>query len=331
MKNHHKFLFPLLLTGGPCLLASISHAAIISGVTVTDSATPFSADYAAAKAVDGDFGEYASQGKGADTFLTFAFPAAQAVDRVVVLNRDSPAPSDWISNFTLTFDGGATASVTRAGIRGGSAIISLGATYLSTTARLDVDTTGDVNPGGNTGAMEVFFLSAMTGKSAISGVSIYGSATPFNPDYAASNAIDGILGRTSGGGLTPEYASQGLGLDTYLDFDLGAIQPVAGFDFFDRPAGADRVTGFDMIFSGNNIFGDGDDVTLPFTNAGMATSAEFASINARYVRYDVTATSGGGVNNGLNEIVFYAAVPEPSVSITALAALAGFALRRRKR
>lgn len=318
------------MASGSSFLVPASYAAIISGVTVTDAATPFSAVFAAAKAVDGDSGEYASQTKGADTFLTFAFPAAQSVNRVVVVNRDSPATSDWIGNFTLTFDGAATASVTRTAIRGGSAIIPLGATYLSTTVRLDVDTTGDVVAGGNTGAMEVFFLSPMSGKSAISGVSVLGSATPFSANYAASNAIDGIVGRTSGAGLTPEYASQGLGLATFLDFDLGAIRPVAGFDYFDRPAAADRVSGFDMIFSTNTTFGDGDDIKLPFANTGMALSAEFASINARYVRYDVTATSGGSVNNGLSEIVFYAAVPEPSVSITALAALAGFALRRRR-
>lgn len=309
-----------------------ARASILTGVTVTDSAPAHSAPYVAGNAVDGGAADYASANQGANTFITFAFPSAQAVNRVVVLNRDSPAASDLISSFTLTFDGGLTAAVTRdATVRGSGAVINLGGTFLTTTARLDVDTTADANPAaGNTGVMEVFFLSPMVGKAVVPAVSILGSSTPFN-GFSAAAAVDGLVGRASGGPVQPEYASQSLGLNTYVDFDLGSSRPVSGFDFYDRPAAADRVTGFDMIFSQNAIFGDGDDVLQSFANSGMAMSAEFASVNARYVRYDVTANSGGGVNNGISEMVFYETVPEPAASVTALAALAGLTLRRGRR
>lgn len=323
-------LLPLAAVGlGSLSLVFTSQASILTGVTVTDSAPEHSAPYVAANAVDNNASDYASANQGANTFITFAFPSAQAVNRVVVLNRDSPAASDLISSFTLTFDGGVTTSITRAStIRGSSAIINLGGTFLTTTARLDVDTTADAVAGGNTGVMEVFFLSPMVGKAVVPAVSILGGATPF-PGFNAAAAVDGIVGRVSEGPVQPEYASFGLGLDTYVDFDLGALRPVSGFDFYDRPAAADRVTGFNMIFSQNATFGDGDDVLQSFTNASMAMSAEFGSVNARYVRYDVTGIAGG-VNTGLSEMVFYETVPEPTVSVSVLAGLAGMLLRRRR-
>ncbi|MES2707315.1 MAG: hypothetical protein V4726_12005 [Verrucomicrobiota bacterium] len=330
MKIRPSLLLAVILPGSVVCLPSFSQAAVITGVTVTESAPAHSAPYPAEKAVDGDAPDYASANLGADTFLKFAFPAVQAVNRIVVINRDSGATQDWIGNFTLTFDGGLTVSHTRTAIRGGSAIIPLGATYNTASVRLDVDTTGNVAAGGNTGVMEVLFLSPMTGKNAISGVTVTGSATPFSADFAAANAVDGIVGRSAGAGSKLEYASAGLGLGAFVDFDLGAIQPVAGFDFFDRPAAADRVSAFDLIFSLNAIFGDGDDVVRSFTHAGMASSAEFAAINARYVRYDVTAKSGAGVNTGLSEMIFHTPVPEPSAVIAGLAALTGLALRRRR-
>src|SRR6185436_15656326 len=103
--------------------------------------------------------------------------------------------------------------------------------------------------------------------------------------------------------------SASLGAGTFVDFDLGAPSLVGGFDFFDRPADEDRVTGFDLIFSANAIFGDGDDITRSYVNANMALGDEFAPISARYVRFDVTGNNG--LNTGISEIMFYQ-VPEPS-------------------
>ena len=126
--------------------------------------------------------------------------------------------------------------------------------------------------------------------------------------------IDGDIGRTTGAGASgPEYASASLGADTFVDFDLGVVRPVGGFDFFDRPADEDRVTGFDIILSQNATFGDGDDIVKSYTNSNMAMGDVFgAAVSARYIRFDVTSNLGGpSANTGISEIVFYQ-VPEPA-------------------
>ena len=88
---------------------------------------------------------------------------------------------------------------------------------------------------------------------------------------------------------------------------------LVGFDFFDRPADEDRVTGFDLILSQNATFGDGDDIVKSYTNSNMAMGDVFgAPVSARYIRFDVTSNLGGpSANTGISEIVFYQ-VPEPA-------------------
>jgi hypothetical protein len=200
----------------------------------------------------------------------------------------------------------------------------------ATTVRLDVDTVGIGDAFNNTGAMEVIFARTPSGHTQVSGVSILNSAVPFNADFAATNALDGIIGRISAltaGADWPEYASAGLAAGAFVDFDLGAILPIGGFDWFDRPANPDRVLGFDMIFSQDAIFGNVDDITRPYLNSAMALGDEFAPILARYVRYDVTAAAGA--NTGLSEMIFYQ-VPEPSSLAVTLLAAGAVALRRRR-
>jgi hypothetical protein len=307
---------------------SSAHATILSSPVVSNSSTPFNASFAAANVFDGNSTEYASQGQGANTFLEFTFPAPATFSGIVVMNRDSAGFSDLIGNFTLVYNGGpASTAITRTPVRGTSQLHSLGGDVTATTVRLNVNTVGVGDAFNNTGAMEVFFVKQPTGMAPVTGVSIFGSATAFNADFGAGNAIDGDIGRSNGAGDKPEYASAGLGLAAFVDFDMGGIRPLSGFDWFDRPAAADRVTGFNMIFSQDNVFGNGDDVTRSYNNSGMALGDTFAPINARYVRYDVT-NSSGGLNTGLSEIMFYQ-VPEPSSA--AVLALAGALLMRRRR
>jgi hypothetical protein len=310
------------------------HAVILTSPTVTNSATPFNASFAASNTVDGSQAEYASQGQGANTFIEYAFGSPQTFNRIVVINRDSAGQSDYIGDFTLTMNGGpTTASVVRTPARGASLIHSLGGSFTATTVRLDVDTVGIGDTFNNTGAMEVIFARSPAGMNPVSGISIFGSATAFNADFAATQVLDGVVGRSSGVGLKPEYASASLGTGTFLDFDLGVITPLGGFDWFDRPATPDRVTGFDMIFSQDSVFGNGDDILRSYTNAvnSMALGDEFASISARYVRFDVTAISGAAnANTGMSEIVFYQ-IPEPGTALLAGAGLGALLLRRRGR
>lgn len=325
-KLHHIYLSILILSA----TAHWAGASILPAPTVTNSATPFNPSFGAENTVDQTQFEYASQSLGVDTFIEYSFGSPQTFDKIVVINRDSPGQSDLIGNFTLTLDGGATASVTRTPTRGVSQLHSLGATRTATTVRLDVDTIGGPDTNNNTGAMEVFFVRTPVGQMPIS-ASIAGSAPAFAPLYSADNAIDGDIGRSTDPALVngPEYASASLGADTFVDFDLGAVAPVGGFDYFDRPHDADRVTGFDLILSVNSTFGDGDDITRPYANPGMATSDVFSAIPARFIRFDVTSNLGGpAANTGISEMVFYQ-VPEPGVAAFSVCALLALGKRRR--
>ncbi len=310
------------------LTAGAAQASILAAPTVVTSATPFNASYVAENTVNQGVAEYASQGQGLNTFVEYSFGSAVSFNRIVVINRDSGGQSDLIGNFTLTFDGGATTSVSRTAMRGASQFHDVGL-RTATTVRLDVDSLGVGDAFNNTGAMEVIFALTPAGQTLIPGVTVANSAAAFSPEFDATNAVDGNIGRISGAIANsdwPEYASAGLGVDAFVDFDLGSVLSVGGFDWFDRPAEADRVTAFDMIFSQDAIFGNGDDVTRSYTNSAMAMGDVFAGINARYVRYDVTAAAG--LNAGLSEMYFYQ-VPEPaSLGVLALGLL--LPLRRRR-
>lgn len=323
-------IFRFLPLASAFLIGGEAQAIILISPAVTGSSPAFNPSFDAVNTVDNLAAEYASAGQGANTFVEYSFGTPRTFNRIVVINRDSPGQSDLIGNFTLTLDGGATASVTRTPMRGASQFHDVGL-RTATSVRLDVDTVGIGDAFNNTGAMEVIFVLTPPGQTQISGVAIAGSATPFNLDYDAANSVDGLIGRI--GALTPgadwpEYASQGLGTGAFVDFNLGAILPVGGFDWFDRPHQADRVTAFDMIFSQDAIFGNGDDVTRSYTNNAMALGDAFAAINAQYVRYDVTGIAGG-VNTGLSEVIFYQ-IPEPSSLVCLGMALGAVSLRRRR-
>lgn len=294
-----------------------AQAAIIASPSVTGFSSEFSGSFLAANVFDNNASEFASAGNGTGTFLEFTFPIPTTFDRVVVVNRAAPG-NDRIANYTLTYDGGATQAVTRTGgfRRGG--IDALGITT-ATTVRLDVDTVDDGTAGLNTGAAEIYFLNTPTGMSLISGLSVLNSAPAFNGNYISDYAVDGIVGI----GDFNEYATVGSG--ALLDMDLGSLQTVGGFDFFDRIIASEQNTSFDVTFSVDAVFGNGDDIVQSYT--GSTQSAEFAGIDARYVRYEQTGAVGG--NSGVAEIQFYAVVPEPS-SI-ALFGLGGLALIMRRR
>lgn len=312
------------------LIPCTAPALVVTAPTVTGGSTPHSAPFALANAANNGMQEYALQGQGANTFLEFTFPSAQTFDRVVVINRDSANGSDWIGDFTLTFDGAASTSITRTPLRGMSPIHSLGGSVTATTVRLDVDTVGtNASPTNNTGVIDVIFMNTTAGLTPITGISILGAAPshasgPFTPD----KALDDNVGRSG----FFDYASASQGINTYVDFDFGGVRTVRAFDFFDRVADADRVTGFDLIFSQDDVFGNGDDIIRSFTNSGIALSGEIDGIASRYVRYDVTSYNPNSTthNTGLGEIIFYQAIPEPSVAASLALALGALTARRRR-
>lgn len=127
------------------------------------------------------------------------------------------------------------------------------------------------------------------------------------------------------GNPATDYASDGLGSSTYLDFDFGVDTLITQVDYTDRrTAGGsqgtisdgplENTTAFDLIFSTNATFGDGDDQIVPVPSAACC-STDTVGINngsglvARYLRFDVALSSG--TNPGAAEFEFYTADPPP--------------------
>lgn len=315
-----KSIFPLIAVG----ISLPAGAAILINPSITGGSNAFgvgsynAGSFPASKVFDGDIGDYASAGQGANTFLEFNFGSAVSFDSIVVVNRNSGSGADLIGNYTLTFDSGSS-SITRSAAQGQGGIDSLGGLVTTTTVRLDVDTLGTAGAG-NTGAMEIYFLRTPAGMTVIPGISVTNSSTAFSGSYAATFALNGAIGRDN----NTEFASTA-GTGTFVDFDLGSMQKVGGFDFFDRMAGGAKVSSFDIIFSQDAVWGNADDITRNYT--GSTQSDQFTSIDARYARYDVTGV-GSSTNVGMNEIRFFA-IPEPAAAL-----LGGFGmltlLRRRR-
>lgn len=312
MKNKHHFN-PLLSSGfaicacftfiSPSARATIlANPSITGGSNAYGQSTFNAGAYAASNVFNGNASDYASAGQGANTFLQFTFPGAVTFDSMVVVNRDSPAGTDLVGNYTLTLSSGSE-SITRTAARGQGGIDSIGP-VTTTTVRLDVDTLGAAGTG-NTGAMEIYFLKTPDGMKPIPGVSVTASSNnPFGTGFVATNAINGIIGRDN----SAEFASNA-GVNTFVDFSFGVVRTVTGFDFFDRMAADAKVSSFDLIFSMDDTWGNGDDITRHYT--GSTQSDNFAGISAKNVRYDVTGISG--TNVGMNEIRFFE-LPAPGLA-----------------
>ncbi len=311
-------------------LASTASASVVTVPTVTSSSTPFSASFVAANLFDGLSNEFASQGTGAGTTVSMDFGAAVAMDRMVFMTRGNTVDVVGTARLTLSNDPTfATGnSVFTFGSNGSNAQAPIQA-FASTTARYakwEVLTSSGTSQ--NLGGRELRFLSTPAG-SAIRPATVFGGFTQFSAQYALANAANGDAGQGVQAGV--EYASLNGGANMFVDFDLGGIVPVTGFDFFDRLAAVDRTTGFNLIFDDNSDFSSPVS-TLSFTPGatGWGYSQNFSAVNARYVRFDATATAGATNNSGIQEMIFYAAVPEPSAAL--LGGLAGLlALSRRRR
>ncbi|MFI5380615.1 MAG: glycoside hydrolase family 38 C-terminal domain-containing protein [Tepidisphaerales bacterium] len=128
---------------------------------------------------------------------------------------------------------------------------------------------------------------------------------------------DNILSEPTAQGLRRDYASQGQGTKTFVDFDLGRSLTVAAFRHVQR-ATVDTVVSADLIFSDQPDF----KVALATVHVqhedrpGATTFAAFTPVKARYVRWQVTAASEKSPKNvGGNSVAFYEAAgtdPVPS-------------------
>ncbi len=315
-----------------------SEATVLTNPTVTASAAPFSATFSVDKLFDGTVADYASLGGGAGTAFStsngtwaqFDFGAPISMDRLIVVTRannvDVVGTSRLILSIDGIFDGSDTIFTFDPTGQNAHGFIQEFARTTARFARWEVTTSTGTSQ--NLGAMEMRFLDTPTG-SMVANVAVYNGATPFADAFKFENAINGDAGR---GAPDYEYASQSLGAGTFLDFDFGGIQPITGFDFFDRIPAVDRTSQFDLIFSNDPTFSSIIETKSFSPGAtGWGYSQEFAAVNARYVRYDAVTTTGPSNNAGMQEIVFYAGVPEPSTAaLLAMVPVAGLLLRRRR-
>jgi hypothetical protein len=311
-------------------VGTISRGEILPHPSVMGSATPFNGGYTAGNLFDGNRDtDYASATLGVDTFVDLDFGAPVTMDRFFLMTRNNTLDVVGTANLILSNNADfssplATFTLDPSGSNGAAPFFS----FPSTTARYarwDVITSTGSSQ--NLGGIEMRFLRSTAGSSPVSAMVIGGTA-PFNPSYALANAANNDAGRD---GSDHEYAINGSltpPTDLFVDFDLGAMKSISGFDFFDRMASEDRNTGFDLIFSNDPAFSSIVATQSYAPGPDWGYSQTFAPVDARYVRFDSTASGG---NPGMAEMSFYA-VPEPSAAL--LAAMAGFVLtaaRRRRR
>ncbi|MCW1925049.1 CotH kinase family protein [Luteolibacter arcticus] len=262
-------------------------------------------------------GEYKTNAGGTNTFVDFDFGSAVAIDGFVNVTRESNTASSKVSNSCLIFDTDGVSGFNAAadtvvsftaantGERG-QGFVNRFPKVSARKVRWQVLTTVS-GTNGNTGGMEMRFLRAPEGAAPIAGVAAVAGSPALNATLALSNAANGVAGRTLPGvAMTPgvAYASNGQGTGTEIDFDLGQIQPVTGFDFFDNLEAEQRVQAFELVFSNAADFSTTVATRSYSGNSQFTVWDSFAAISARYVRYRVTACAG--VNPGLSDIVFYA-------------------------
>jgi hypothetical protein len=322
--------------------------AILANPIITLNSPGFNADFGPANVFDSRDVEYASQGRGfgaslsttEGTFLEFDFGQSATIDRFVNVTRRNAV--DVIITERLIFSSDPVFDVndpfvdlTPAGSNGNGFIKSFDARTARYVRWEVLD--GALTPGGqnanNFGSAEMRFLGPSTGLFQLA-PTVIGGATAFNGAFALENAANGDAGRSGAVGI--EYASLSLGPDMFVDFDMGSVQPIAGFDFYDRFGSVaaqgfalvDRVNSFDLLFSNDPTFTTGV-TTRSFIPGEWGHSEQFDPVNARYVRFDATSTANANSNSGIQDITFYGAIPEPTAGLMLLCG-AAFCLRRHR-
>ena len=303
-------LCPLLVCFG-LLFPNIAKATILPAPTVTNSSAPYSGTYLGSWAVDQADSEFLTT-QGVGTFLEFDLGAVRSVDGFVnvtlvdagrqiganrlIFDTDGTPGFNAATDTVRSFTQAQTGSL-------GQGIIQRFDAVSARYARWEVQAV--VAAPTLVGMTEVAFLGTESGSNALpsTAVTVIGSAPPYSAQFAAANAANGVAGRSILGGASGiEYASNGAGANTYVDFDLGENRPILGFDLFDRINPGERTTSFDLIFSNSPTFSTVV-ATKSYSKATEWTATDkFAAVNARYVRYDVTS---GGTYAGLGEMTFY--------------------------
>jgi hypothetical protein len=282
--------------------------------SVTGSATPFNPTYVATNVLDvNSQTEYASQGQGVNTFIDFDLGTPTAVTHFHHTNRTA---ADGITSSQLIFsdDPTFTSNLTFVPIVHTSQQPGVNYPIGEHTARyVRWDVTGISGAATNQGAREIAFLYQSSRYAQIGDPAITNSATQHSAGFPVGNVLDNVP--------TTDYASQGLGANTFIDFDFGAPTRISGFEHDNRSGHPlDAILGSDLLFSDDPTFTTGV-TTVPITHAVQegAVVYGFEEQVARYVRWDVTNVQPGGVagNQGAAEIGFFRRVPDEQIGLPA--------------
>ncbi|MBN8460052.1 MAG: CotH kinase family protein [Verrucomicrobia bacterium] len=292
-------------------------AVVLPNPTITSATAPSSSSAAVSNIFDNEAEstEYRTNAAGNNTYVEFDFGADTTIDGFVNVTRNSTSSvvtacrlifdSDGITGFNLASD---TVVPFTAGQIGwmGQGYVNRFAPVTARRARWEV--TANSGSSHSCGAMEMRFLQSAPQTAAVQGVGVIGGTAALDAEHALANATNGLAGRRPAGvPSVPSpsvcYKSAGGGTGTFLTFDLGQIRHVAGFDWFDNLAAADRVAGFTLTFANDPSFAAPVSVRSYTGNTKFALSDGFAPITARYVKYQVTSCASA--NAGLSEIIFY--------------------------
>jgi len=258
--------------------------------------------------------EYASATQGVNTFIEYDFGSTVTIGGMSHINRNT---NDAIDQSRLIFSSDATF--------GNGDDTSIVLDHLAQTgsqsnefrfAPMDaqyvrwemVSVSGPTN---NQGSRYIRFHDASeVGRHDMTHIATTGNFD--NNTFNAIHAYDGI----ANGGADTEWASNGQGTNTQIDFDLGTDRKVGGFVYVQRDN--DYVTSANLIFANDAAFTDVVGVRGVNLNTGdfARTAVEFGGTSARYVRFDVTATAGGGPNPGASNMYF---VPSEITPVSATA------------
>lgn len=264
------------------------------------ASSQFNSKYQPANAIDGvtgqdGYGEWAALGE-TNPFLKLTWNAPQTVNKITL--QDRPRADSNATSGTLIFSDGSVVKV--AGIPTDGSPVSI--TFPSRAVTwIKFQTTGGA--GSNVGLSE---LEVFDAPSDLSTTAIPTASSEYSPSYAPSKGIDTVIGMTG----TGEWASSGE-LTPWYQIDWGYNQAISKVTFFDRPTPAAWAE------SGTLFFSDGSTVAVAgIPNNGTAKSVTFPVKNVRWMRFEVTGSSGSNV--GLSEI----AVTNPDPSNLATSATA---------
>ena len=166
----------------------------------------------------------------------------------------------------------------------------------------------------------------------MSGATIW-NASPAFPGYAVTNAID-----TGVNQFATDYASNGVGTATFIEFDLGpSFGSLASVQYTNRTTSGgvngsltfglgDFVTQYEYFYFTDNTFTTslGNSGVINFPVPSTADLAHFQQlftlptpIPVEFIQFQVLAVNSGGANPGAADFQFNAAtgVPEPSTNL----------------